>query len=612
MKNVSNSIGLLAICLLFVGSVLLNNVLFDRARVDLTENNIYSISDGTKELLTQLDEPINLYFFFSNKNSEGITSVRTYAARVQSLLEEYELYSDGKINLHIIDPEPFSEAEDRAAEFGLTGANINTAGDSLYFGLGGSNSLDERQIIAFFDPQKESFLEYDISKMIYQLTNPDPIKVSLISNLNMKGGQNPMTGQNAEPWAIVQQLEQLYKVESVEPTAAAIPEGTNVLMLVHPKDYSEALLYSIDQYVLKGGKVVVFADPHAESDLMAQGQQGQQGPNSSDLNRLFTAWGVKMETSKVSLDAAKGLEIRMPSGGVGRHVGFIGLTKENINDQDVVFADLQSINGASFGSLSKVEGATTDFAAMMRTSTHSAQIEAFMYVFQSRNPEAMLKNFKSSDTMLEVAARVSGKAKSAFETAPEGVDAATMVKEGEIQVVVVADTDLLTDQFWVNRQNFFGQTVLSPFANNGDLVTNIIENLGGSSTLISVRGRGKYTRPFDVVDALTVEAEAKFREKEQSLQTRLQEAEKQLSELQTQGGADGALVLSAEQDTMLQSFINQKIAIRKELREVRHQLDKDIELLGSKLKFIIIVLMPLLLTLGLAFIARRNRRKAII
>ena len=609
MKNVNNSIGLLAIALLFVGSVLLNNVLFDRARVDLTENSIYSISDGTKELLTQLDEPINLYFFFSNKNSEGITSVRTYAARVQSLLEEYELYSDGKIKLHIIDPAPFSEAEDRAAEFGLTGANINTAGDSLYFGLGGSNALDEREIIAFFDPNKESFLEYDISKMVYQLNNPEPIKVGLISGLNMKGGQNPMTGQATQQWAVLQQLEQLYQVETIEPTANAILPGTNVLMLVHPKGLSDEMLYAIDQYVLKGGKLVVYVDPHAESGVTAM--QGQQGPNSSDLNKLFAAWGVQMD-NKVSLDAAKGLEIRMPSGGVGRHLGFIGLTNDNINGEDVVFADLESINGASFGALSQVEGATTVFSPMMRTSTHSQQVESFLYVMQSRNPEAMLKSFKSSDAMLTVAARVSGKAKSAFDVAPESADAASMVKEGEIQIIVIADTDILTDQFWVNRQNFFGQSMLSPFANNGDLATNIIENLGGSSTLISVRGRGKMTRPFDVVAELTVIAEAKFREKEQTLQTRLQEAETQLSQLQTQSGADGALVLNAEQDKMLQSFISQKIEIRKELREVRHQLDKDIELLGSKLKFVTIALMPLLLTLMLAFFARRNRRKIII
>lgn len=609
MKNLSNTIALVAIACLFMGSVLLNNVLFDRARLDLTENSIYSISDGTKELLSQLDEPINLYFFFSNKNSEGITTIRNYAMRVQSLLEEYELYSEGKIRLHVVDPEPFSEAEDRAAEFGLTAANINTAGDSLYFGLGGSNALDERQIIAFFDPNKESFLEYDISKLVYQLTNPDPIKVTLISSLNMEGGQNPMTGQMAQPWAIVKQLEQLYQVEKLDATANAVPADTSVLMLVHPKGFSDALMYSIDQYAIKGGKVVVYLDPHAESDQMAMAQQ--QGPNASEFNKILSAWGVNME-NKVSLDAAKGLEIRMPSGGVGRHVGFIGLTNENINDQDVVFAELKSINGASFGALTPAEGATTEYAAMLRTSTYSSQMESFLYAMQSRSPESMLRNFTASDAMLDLAARVSGQVESAFTAPPEGSDASPQVKSGEIQVLIVADTDLLTDQFWVNKQNFFGQTILSPFANNGDLVTNIIENMGGSSTLISVRGRGKYARPFEVVGELTVQAEAKFREKEQALQTRLQQAEQQLNELQSKSGTDGALVLSDEQELLVKQFIQQRTTIRKELREVRHQLDKEIEQLGSWLKFLIIVLSPLLLTLGLAFLARRHRRKVLI
>ncbi len=611
MKNITNSIGLFAIGLLFIGSVLLNNVLFDKARVDLTENSIYSITDGTKTLLSQLDEPVNLYFFFSNKTSQGITSVRNYAARVQSLLEEYELYSDGKIKLHIIDPEPFSEAEDRAAEFGLSAPSVSQAGDSLYFGLGGSNALDERQIIAFFDPQKEAFLEYDISKMIHQLSNPEPIKVTLISNLNMQGGQDPMTGQATPSWAVLQQLEQLYAVESVEPTASAIPEDTSVLMLVYPRDFSESLLYSIDQYVLKGGKVVVYADPHAESGAQQDGHA--HSTNSSELDKLFKAWGVKFDPTKVILDGARGLEIQMPSGNIGRHLAYVGLTPADISPDDVATADLESINGASFGVLSQLEDATTTFAPMMKTSAHTSQMESMLYVMQSRNPEMMLKAFVSDDKTLTVAARISGKASSAFETAPEGVDASTMVKQADdIQVVVVADTDMLTDQFWVSQQNFFGSVVLSPFANNGDFATNIIENLGGSSTLISVRGRGKYTRSFDVVDELTVQAEAKFREKEQVLEDRLTQIEEQLSQLQTQQGTDGELVLSPEQEEMVETFVQQRIAVRKDLRDVRHQLDKDIEMLGTKLKFITIVLMPLLLTLMLAFFARRHRRRVIL
>lgn len=610
MKDVSNSAGLLAIALLFIAAVLLNNVLFDRARVDLTENNIYSISEGTKTLLGQLDEPVNLYFFFSNKTSEGLTTVRTYAARVQSLLQEYVLYSDGKINLHIIDPEPFSEAEDRATAFGLSAPAVNQAGDSLYFGLGGSNALDERQTIAFFDPQKEAFLEYDISKLVYQLTNPEPIKVTLISNLEMQGGQNPMTGQATPAWAVLQQLQQLYQVESLGPEATVLPQDTGVLMLVAPKNYSESLLYAIDQYVLKGGKLVVFADPHAES-----GQQGAQayGANSSELGKLLTAWGVVFDPTKVVLDAAKGLEIQMPSGNIGRHPGFIGLTAGDISPDDVVTADLQSINGASFGSLTQLEGATTTFAPMLKSSLHSQQIETQLYVMQSRNPESLLKSFTAGNQSLTLAARIGGKAVSAFDSAPEGMEAADRVKSAEdIQVMVIADSDLLSDQFWVSQQNFFGSVVLSPFANNGDMATNIVENLGGSSTLISVRGRGKYARSFDVVDALTVRAEAKFREKEQQLEDRLKQTEEQLSQLQTQQGTDGALVLTAEQEAMVESFVQQRLAIRKDLRDVRHQLDKDIEILGSQLKFITIVLMPLLLTLLLAYIARRYRRKVIL
>ncbi|MDC2888336.1 hypothetical protein PN838_05555 [Psychrosphaera sp. G1-22] len=315
-------------------------------------------------------------------------------------------------------------------------------------------------------------------------------------------------------------------------------------------------------------------------------------------------------SSEIVLDAAKGLEIRMPDGKPGRHIGYLGLDRENIDGQDVVTTSLASINGASFGSLSKIENASTTFTPLFSSSEFSAITNSMVYSMAGQNPERLTNNFTPGQVSRVLAARVSGAANTAFETLPEGrVDEDWLKSADNIQVVVVADTDMLTDRFWVQTSNFFGQTILQPFANNGDFLINAVDNLSGSSNLLSIRGKGKYQRPFDVVEALTVAAEAKFREQEQRLQNELQQTESQLADLQSQQSESGALVLTAEQTAAVEQFVAKKLAIRKELRVVRHQLDKDIESLGSWLKFLNIAVFPLLLTLLLGAIAQYVRRQ---
>lgn len=618
-NNVSFGAGLAAVLVIFLALVFFNNVALNKYRLDLTEGELYSISDGTYQVLEQIDEPINLYFFFSNKATEGFTSLRSYASRIQSLLEEYELYSNGKIKLHIIDPEPFSEAEDKAAEMGLTAAPISAMGESVYLGLAATNSVDDKEIIAFFDPSQERLLEYDISKLIHRLSDPEPVKVAMITSLPVTGGANPnpMAMQMGQPqmtpaWATYSQLQQLYDIDLLEPDAVSIPEGTKVLILLHAKDLTEQQLYAIDQYVLAGGKTLVFVDPLAESDAQSPGMMGMPEPSTSDLALLFKTWGIDYDASQIVLDAAKGLEIRLPSGMPGRHVGYIGLERENISEQDVITNALSSINGASMGYLSQAEGAQTQFSPLLTSSEYAALTNAQTYMMAGQDPESLLAGFEPQQPYV-LAARVSGQVKTAFDSLPEGIAAEQHIQEGsDIQVIVVADTDILTDSFWVQVSNFFGQQVLQPFANNSDFLINAVDNLGGSSALMSIRGKGQYQRPFEVVEALTVEAEAKFREQEQKLQLELQETETQLAQLQSQQGDSANLVLTVEQEMAVEEFVAKKLAIRKELREVRHQLDKDIESLGSWLKFFNIVLMPLLLTLFLALIARYIRSTALL
>ncbi len=612
MKKLHSSVGYGALIAIFLGLVIVNNVLFDKARLDLTENNIYSISDGSKRIVEKLDEPINLYFFFSEKNSEGITHIRNYASRVKSLLEEYSLHSGGMINLHIIDPEPFSEAEDRAANFGLTAASIGNAGDTLYFGLGATNSTDSKLSLPFFDPAKEEFLEYDLSQLIYKLSDPAKVKLAIMGDLPYQGtpSPNPMMPNQGQPaWVFYDQLQQLYDVVDIEATASEIPDDVKVLMLVHPKNISEDMQKAIDQFVLKGGSLFAFIDPHAEIAAAYTAQPGMPPmQNASDIDTLLKGWGIEFDSSKVVLDAASALEIGTQQGGSTKHFAYLGLSSKNLDLDDVVVSSLNLLNGASFGALSSAEDAEFAFTPLLTSSEHSSTYSTMAYS-SARDPREFQRGFAASGESYTLAARISGKLKSAFENE---VGSEQLSETEQANIIIVADSDMLADNFWVQKSNFFGQTILNPFASNGDFLANAVENLGGSSDLIGIRARGKFTRPFDVVNELTVAAEARFREKEQQLQKRLEETETKLAELNGQQTDGTALILSQEQSDALASFQKEKSNIRKGLREVRHQLDKDIDALGSFLKFINIALMPLLLTLILALISRRFRKSKLL
>lgn len=608
--KLSQSLTYPLLAVVFFALVLLSNQLFRSTRIDLTENQVYSLSDGSKEILQQIDEPVNLYFFFSDKASEGLTTIRNYADRVESLLREYESASGGNIKLHLIDPEPFSEAEDLANDYGLTGASTGMGSDAIYLGLAGTNALDDEKIIPFFDPQKEQFLEYDLSQLIYELSDPEPVKVGLLTGLSMTGGQNPMTGQFDPPWTIYEQVNQLYDVQNIDATASNLPEDLDVLVLIHPKNLSEALLYAIDQHALKGGKVLAFVDPHHESDPMAA-MSGMASANTSELARLTNSWGVEVQTGSVLLDAALGLEIRTQTGGVTKHLGFVGLQKGLFDAEDVTTANLDSVNGASFGVIDVKDDATSTITPLMMSSEYASTGGNMVYAMM-RDPEQLFDQYDDSNLSSRVlAVRISGAANSAFDGKPENIDVDVehVAQTTELNVILVADTDLLSDRFWVSKQNFFGQTIATPFADNGAFVTNAIENLGGNNALISIRSRGTFARPFEKVEELTVLAEAKFREQEAALEEELADTERQLSELQT-GGAEGSLmVLNEEQQKAIDSFMDKKIEIRKKLRDVRHQLDKDIESLGAQLKFINIIIAPILLVLSIFAIRRSLRLK---
>jgi ABC-type uncharacterized transport system involved in gliding motility auxiliary subunit len=623
---------LIALAVLFVGLT----VFFDHTlrgwRLDLTQNHLYTTAPGTDHILQSIKEPINLYFFYSQKTAAQIPQINTYGTRVREFLEEIASRSRGKVQLHVIDPAPSSEDEDRASELGVRGAPVGNIG-TLYFGLAGTNSTDGKQAIEFFDPAKEQFLEYDVVKLIYQLSNAKKPVVAFLSGVPMASGFDPQSQQMREPWVAYTQAEQLFDIRPLEPGATKIDDDVNVLVLVHPKNLSAALQFAIDQYALRGGHILAFVDPVAGADTSGADPRNPvaaiQADKSSQLGPLLSAWGVSFNPKEVIGDRARALSVSTRQGEAPvQHLGILGLDQASINQNDVITSGLSTINIETGGYLAPVKGATTTFEPLLQSSTEAAPIpaERFAMLF---DPSTLRDGFKPTGQRYTIGARITGNVKTAF---PNGAPAATPPAAGApatppaltptsnqtalkqsakpLNLVIFADTDMLSDYLWVREQNFFGQRVANAFANNGDLFMNSLDNLAGSTDLISVRGRATFTRPFERVDALRRSADDRFRAKEQELEQELRSTEEKLTALQSKRNDKSSVILTPEQEKELDQFQEQKLRIRKDLRKVRADLNQDIQSLGTTVKVVNVFIVPLLFALAaLAFwLTRRNER----
>lgn len=624
-RSVLGGGALIALALLFIGLTIVFASLLRGWRVDLTQNGLYTVAPGTEKILGGLKEPVNLYFFYSEQAATSMPELKNYGTRVRELLEELAARSNGKLHLSVIDPQPYSEDEDRATELGVRGAPAGPNGQNIYFGLAGTNSTDGKETIEFFDPRKEEFLEYDVVKLVYQLSSPKKAVVGWMSSLPMGGTPvfDPQSQQPREPPLVYSQAEQLFNVKQVSLSATSIDPDVDVLVIVHPKGLSPATQFAVDQYALRGGRIILFVDPMAETDQAGadpQNPMAQMTANkSSDPGPLLSAWGLDFNPREVVGDMQFALQVAMRQGEQPvRHLGILGLNQDAFNPKDVVDAGLSSVNVASIGHVEQHKGATTKFEPLIQSSKQAAIIgtERFQMLF---DPSTLRDGFKPTGTRYTLAARVSGSVKTAFPNgAPAGAPAPAggALKESAkpLNLLVFADTDMLMDYLWVRTQNFFGQRVAQAWANNGDLIANALDNLAGSTDLISVRGRATFTRPFERVEALRRNAEDKFRSTEKQLESELSATEEKLTTLQSKRNDKSAMILSPEQEQELNRFQQEKVRIRKELRGVRLGLDQDITRLGTVLKVVNIVLVPLAFALIAVLIGvwRRRRRAGIV
>jgi ABC-type uncharacterized transport system involved in gliding motility auxiliary subunit len=616
--------GLSALVVLFLGVIMLSNVGLRGIRLDLTQNKLYTLTPGTQQVLKELKEPINLYFYFSrDAAAKQAPLIMPYAARVREFLEELAARAGGKIHLQVIDPQPFSDEEDRAAELGLQSLEAGGNGDSLYFGMAGTNSTDGRSTIASFQTDREEFLEYDVAKLIHELGTTKKPVIGLMSSIALQGQFNPANGQMGETWPIIAQLEQIFTLHSLTTDVDHIDNDVDVLMLVHPKQLAPKTLYAIDQFVMRGGRLLLFVDPNSGADTSGRDPSnplaGAMADHSSDLEPLLNTWGIDYDPTKVIGDLSRGLEVRASlQAPPTRHIGILGLRQDDMNQKDVLTATLESINLATVGSLSQRPGAKTTFEPLLFSSNEAAPIPAQRFNALT-DPASLRDGFKATGTRYTIAARITGTVESAF---PKGAPSDQKVTGPPVahlpksttpaNIVVIADTDLLMDYMWVQTREILGQRVAQAFANNGDLVANILDNLSGSGALISVRGRASFSRPFTRVEGLRHSADDRLRSKALELQTELKETENKLTELQSKRNDQSSLMLSPEQEEELKRFTAEKAHVRKELRETQRGLDVEINRLNSWLKAINIGVAPLCVAIAGVIILylRRRRREA--
>ena len=614
--------GLLALAVLFLGVIMLSNAVLRGARLDLTQNRLYTLTAGTKQVLAELKEPVDLYYYFSRDTAAKQSPLLLpYATRVREFLEEIAARSAGKVRLRVIDPQPFSEEEDRASEFGLQ--SLQAGGDALYFGLAGTNSTDGRSAIPSFQPDRENFLEYDVAKLIHELGTPKKPVIGLMSSLPMQGQFDPMTGQMGDPWPILSQMQQIFVVRPVTSDVDHIDKDVDVLMIVHPKQLATRALYAIDQFVMHGGKILLFVDPDSGADT---GGRDPSNPlasvmanHSSNLEPLLSAWGISYDPGKVIGDLQLGLDVRTSMQGPPvRHIGILGLHRADLDQKDVVTTSLDVVNMATAGFVAPKAGAKTAFEPLLLSSGSAAPLPAERFAGLS-DPSTLRDGFKPTGTRYALGARVTGVVDSAF---PQGAPADGKPAAGPpvahlarsvtpANIVVIADTDLLMDYMWVQMREMFGQRIAQAFANNGDLVANVLDNLSGSGALISIRGRASFSRPFERVEALRRQADDRLRAKALELQSELRATETKLTELQGKRNDQSSVMLSPEQEQELKRFTAEKTRARKELRDTQRGLNVDIDRLETRLKIVNIGLAPLIVAgVGVVVLVLRRRRRS--
>lgn len=603
-----------------------------KARVDLTEGKLYTLSDGTKAILKGLDSPVEIRFYNSQSDTRKPSHITTYAKEVEDLLEEFSQASGGKVRVRKIDPKPDSDAEEAAQADGVEPQQTGPlSGEHYYFGL--VVSLDpEKATIPFLDPGRERLLEYDLARAIGSVISTNKPVVGVMTGLPMFGTpSNPMMarmGQRGQrPWVFIQELKRDYNVKQLQMDVEEIDSDIQVLIVAHPKAISEKAQFAIDQFVLRGGKLLALLDAQCFID------RDQSQPNNplagmmpgggSSLPKLLQAWGVAFESSKVVADLGYTREITFQEGQPPRPMPtFLFVNPEGINDDDVVTSAIDNLLLVQAGAFSGTPATGLKQTVLLNTTKKNELVDGMNAQFQ---PQKIMDDFKASNEERPLAIRLQGKFKTAF---PEGKPAAApaegeekkdepkpagnALKESKTDgvVILIGDSDFLYDNFCVSINPLFG--FAQPINGNLLLAQNMVEQLAGDVNLVGTRSRGALRRPFTVMQRMQIEAEEAGREKLQKLNQELQNAQQQLNELQAKKEPGQTLILSPEQQAKIAEFRKKERDTQRELRELRKNLRQDIDSMENRIKWANIAGVPALVAFTGIFLAiyRKQRTKA--
>ncbi len=597
-----------------------------RYRLDLTEDRAYTLSEGTLALLARIDEPIVLRLYVSRAVREKSPFLAAYADRVLDFLEGYAEASGGRIRVEYIDPEPYSEEEDRAVGFGLQAVQLD-AETTGYFGLAGTNSTDDVAVIPVLSPERERFLEYDVTRLVYRLAYPERPVVAVLSGLPI----NADPTRQFRPWRIYELLGDQFDLRWLAGDVRTIDDDVRVLLLIHPQGLSDVTLYAVDRFVQRGGRLMVLVDPHAEAQAMRQQQPGMV-ETASTLERLFEAWGLRYDEDRIVADPTVARQVQVPlSGGrvqVVDYLAWLALTGERLDREHPVTAELERLHFSTAGALALAEDSDLAWTPLV-TSSPRAQMVAADDLRLFPDPFGLLRKYRPEGEVRVLAAVIRGRFPTAFpDGPPEG--AGEEAQDGDAQesggapsadgaaeatVIVVADTDLLEDRSWLVTQRVLGRQVELPIADNADFLANALDYLAGSDVLVKLRGRRIAFRPFERLVALRREAEQRYRAKEQELVQRLEELQGKLRSLELPAGEGEGPLLDPKLREEIAGIRDEILETRRELREVRRRLREDIERLQATVRFANIGAVPLLVALiavgvGLVRRARMRRRAA--
>ena len=619
--------GMLGVLGIVVGVNMFADARLAGPQIDLTQGKIYTLSPGTRHILAGLKEPITLNFFYSRALGAAAPSYAAYEQHVSEMLNEYAAAAHGMLRINRYDPEPFSETEDRAMADGLQGVPLSADGQKVYFGLAGTNLLDDDRSIPFFQADRERFLEYDVTKMVYELSSPARPVIGLMSSLPVDGNPQLMMmamrqglppNSMGQPYAAAALLRQTNDVQTVPMDATSIDPAIKVLLLIGPHNLSTATQYAIDQFVMRGGKLMVMVDPWSDTAAASPNPQGAPPTDtSSNLPKLFAAWGIQFNPSEVVGDEDGAWQVQTQQGGVTDYPAWFSIT-DGINHNDPATADIKQVSVATPGSISKAPGANITFTPLLTTNANDGLIPVDQV--KMPDPAAILAGFKPSGEPRVIAARISGELHSAFSGPPapeKGKPPLPYLAQtkGPAQIVVIADTDLIADRFWVQQQDFFGQKEPVPFADNGPFLANLVDTLAGGDALLGLRARGTTARPFTLVERMQEQAQARFRKTEQTLQAHLTALQAKLQDLR-QGSGTGAepssAVITPAQRTAIRQANEDILTTRAQLRAVQYNLNRDISRLKMQLMLLNIVLIPAVLTVLAIMlgVVRAHRRAA--